>query len=113
MKKISSILIAMTVFLSASFGQAKQENAKTNKKQVASAAAVPKATAKTQTNAASVKKTAAVPEAKPVAQAPQTKKDGTPDKRFKANKIAKPSPDLVLKKDGTPDKRYKVVAKKP
>lgn len=29
----------------------------------------------------------------------QMKKDGTPDKRYKANKM--------LKKDGTPDKRYK------
>lgn len=29
----------------------------------------------------------------------KTKKDGTPDKRFKENK--------KLKKDGTPDKRYK------
>lgn len=29
----------------------------------------------------------------------KTKKDGTPDKRYKANK--------QLKKDGTPDKRYK------
>lgn len=32
--------------------------------------------------------------------ASKTKKDGTPDKRFKENKH--------LKKDGTPDKRYKV-----
>jgi hypothetical protein len=31
---------------------------------------------------------------------PQTKKDGTADKRYKANKTK-------LKKDGTPDKRYK------
>ena len=31
---------------------------------------------------------------------PQTKKDGTADKRYKANKVK-------LKKDGTPDKRYK------
>ncbi|MBB6131642.1 hypothetical protein [Mucilaginibacter lappiensis] len=31
---------------------------------------------------------------------PQTKKDGTTDKRYKANKVK-------LKKDGTPDKRYK------
>ena len=30
----------------------------------------------------------------------KTKKDGTPDKRYKENKH--------LKKDGTPDKRYKV-----
>ncbi|MBV4357228.1 hypothetical protein [Pinibacter aurantiacus] len=35
-----------------------------------------------------------------------TKKDGTPDKRYKENKTAK---DTVVhaKKDGTPDKRYK------
>lgn len=32
--------------------------------------------------------------------AAKTKKDGTPDKRYKENKH--------LKKDGTPDKRYKV-----
>ncbi|MBB6108086.1 hypothetical protein [Mucilaginibacter lappiensis] len=34
---------------------------------------------------------------------PQTKKDGTADKRYKANKADK----TKLKKDGTPDKRYK------
>ncbi len=33
----------------------------------------------------------------------QTKKDGTPDKRFKAHKEKK----VRLKKDGTPDKRFK------
>jgi hypothetical protein len=32
-----------------------------------------------------------------------TKKDGTPDKRFKETKKT----EVVLKKDGTPDKRYK------
>lgn len=37
----------------------------------------------------------------------QAKKDGTADKRFKANKTAKGP----LKKDGTADKRYK--ANKP
>lgn len=34
------------------------------------------------------------------------KKDGTPDKRFKVNKVTH-SKKVVLKKDGTPDKRYK------
>jgi hypothetical protein len=34
----------------------------------------------------------------------KTKKDGTPDKRYKENK--------KLKKDGTPDKRYKDNKKK-
>lgn len=33
------------------------------------------------------------------------KKDGTPDKRFKANKAA--AAEGPKKKDGTPDKRYK------
>ena len=38
-----------------------------------------------------------------------TKKDGTPDKRFKANKVVvKPT-----KKDGTPDMRYKENKMKP
>jgi len=38
--------------------------------------------------------------------AAKTKKDGSPDMRYKANKeAAKPAPKL--KKDGTPDKRYK------
>lgn len=35
------------------------------------------------------------------------KADGTPDKRFKANKAAPATPAGPLKKDGTPDKRYK------
>jgi len=34
---------------------------------------------------------------------PQTKKDGSADKRYKANKVK-------LKSDGTPDKRYKANA---
>jgi hypothetical protein len=51
-----------------------------------------------------VKKDAKAPVA---AQAPaqHLKKDGTPDKRFKENKVA-PAPKH-LKKDGTPDKRFK------
>jgi hypothetical protein len=36
-----------------------------------------------------------------------TKKDGTPDMRYKANKDAAKTPPQHLKKDGTPDKRYK------
>ena len=36
-----------------------------------------------------------------------TKKDGTPDKRFKENKKTTPAITVPVKKDGTPDKRYK------
>ncbi len=35
------------------------------------------------------------------------KKDGTPDKRYKANQKAKPMVAGPMKKDGTPDMRYK------
>ena len=36
------------------------------------------------------------------------KKDGTLDKRYSANKSAKPAPAVgPVKKDGTPDKRFK------
>jgi hypothetical protein len=42
------------------------------------------------------------------AKAGPTKKDGTPDKRFKENKDAnKDKPAGPTKKDGTPDMRYK------
>jgi hypothetical protein len=36
-----------------------------------------------------------------------TKKDGTPDMRYKANKDAAKTPPQHMKKDGTPDMRYK------
>ncbi len=36
----------------------------------------------------------------------QTKKDGTPDKRFKANKTVKEKP-VPTTKSGKPDMRYK------
>lgn len=36
----------------------------------------------------------------------KTKKDGTPDKRFKENK-KDATPEVKKKKDGTPDMRYK------
>ena len=46
--------------------------------------------------------------AKTPATATHTKKDGTPDKRFKENKTAAtPAATTHVKKDGTPDKRYK------
>ena len=41
----------------------------------------------------------------------QTKKDGTPDKRFKGNMRVKPKP-MPTTKAGTPDMRYKT-NKKP
>ena len=53
-------------------------------------------------------KTMATTPARTAATAPgPTKKDGTPDMRYKANKDAAKTPPQHLKKDGTPDMRYK------
>jgi len=43
----------------------------------------------------------------PAAAAGPTKKDGTPDMRYKANKDAAAAKPVHLKKDGTADKRFK------
>lgn len=88
MKKIFALLLAVGVFATTSFAQTKPAAAKTP---------------------APVKKEAVKPAEKPkvvtTTTAP-TKKDGTPDKRFKENK-ATAKPTGPTKKDGTPDKRYK------
>lgn len=55
-----------------------------------------------------------IEKAKPAAAATTAtpvKADGTPDKRFKANK-GKRAPEGKLKKDGTPDMRYSENKKK-
>ncbi|OQP53392.1 hypothetical protein A4H97_23370 [Niastella yeongjuensis] len=46
-------------------------------------------------------------------EAAPTKKDGSPDMRYKANKNAAADTTKHLKKDGTADKRYKENKKKP
>lgn len=81
MKKLSTLLLALMMMVSGvTFAQTKGA-----------------AKAKPATTTQAAPKEKASPEAKPAA-APM-KKDGTPDKRYKANK--------KLKSDGTPDKRYK------
>lgn len=79
MKKLSSLLLALTMMVS---GVSFAQNTSAPKAKSATTQAAPKEKAS--------------PDAK--AAAP-VKKDGTPDKRYKANKH--------LKSDGTPDKRYK------
>ncbi len=82
MKKLLIALTAMLCLGTASFSQTKKTA--TKPKPASTVAAKPAATAK---------------------PAP-TKKDGTPDMRYKANKEAA-KPAGPLKKDGTPDMRYK------
>ncbi len=63
-------------------------------------------TPKKKTGKATAATTAAT--AKPATTAGPTKKDGTADMRYKANKnAAKTTTTTHVKKDGTPDKRYK------
>jgi hypothetical protein len=84
MKKLLLALTAFVVMTSMTFAQKKEApKAKTEK-------------------AAPAAKPAAAPAAGP------TKKDGTPDKRYKENKGAPTTaPAGPTKKDGTPDMRYK------
>ena len=76
MKKIASLLLGFTVLVIATFAQPKMQS----KKEVTK-----------------------VEKSVNPSKAPKLKKDGTPDKRFKA---AKPA-EGPLKKDGTLDKRFK------
>ena len=86
MKKIICVLMSMLIMSSASFAQ--NQPAKP-------------ATKKANATAPAAKQVAAKP-----APTPKLKKDGTPDKRFKENKVAA-KPAGPTKKDGTPDKRHK------
>jgi hypothetical protein len=100
MKKLA-LLLAVVFISVATFGQTPTATSKTTTKtdQV-------KPATKTQTVAATQTKTI-----KTVADTSKTKvavkKDGTPDKRFKANKTTSVKPKGPVKKDGTPDMRYK------
>ena len=89
MKKI--ILVASLMFAFAGFTIAQTTPASTTKK-TGTSAKTTATTAKTTTTAAG-----------------PTKKDGTADMRYKANKDAAKAQTTTthVKKDGTPDKRYK------
>ncbi len=84
MKKLFSALMLLAFMATAAFAQ------------VPAKATSSQTTTKTSMKAAATKQTAGM-----------MKKDGTPDKRFKANQAAKPMAAGPMKKDGTPDMRYK------
>lgn len=82
MKKLATLIAALMLLVSGAAFAQNSTPAKPLKKETRKAA-------KTE----EVRQMSAAPEAAPL------KKDGTPDKRYKASR--------KLKKDGTPDKRYK------
>ena len=92
MKKFIVAIAALVCMASVSFSQDKKMN---------------KAKTPAKAGMAAKPATPATP-AKPAASASKMKADGTPDKRFKENKVAAGP----LKKDGTPDMRYKANKKK-
>jgi hypothetical protein len=107
MKKLVLSALALVGIVSFSIAQTAAKTAAPAAKpkmETAKKTAAPATSAKLVS--APVAKTAAVPAAKPATAATATplKKDGTPDKRYKANQTVPAGP---LKKDGTPDKRYK------
>lgn len=111
MKKITSLFMGLVVLATASFAQPKMESKKADKKTETKMAPAPKMAPATKMSAA--EKMKQTPKPAPVikmvpksdAKAAPVKKDGTPDKRFKANKGGKM--EGPVKKDGTPDMRYK------
>ncbi|MCW3116592.1 MAG: hypothetical protein JWM28_674, partial [Chitinophagaceae bacterium] len=107
MKKLLIAAIAFLGISAASFAQTpaapKDTKAKTAVKQTDAKAKV--ATTAVKSPAAKTAATTKDATATKVNAATPVKKDGTPDKRFKANKDA--TKTAHLKKDGTPDKRFK------
>ncbi len=108
MKKILIAAVAFLSFSIAGFSQATPAKTVPVKKETTKVAAAPGATTKTgvaASNPAPATKAAATSK-KEAAGDVVTKKDGTPDMRYKQNKAAAAPPKHV-KKDGTPDMRYK------
>lgn len=102
MKKILFLLLSSAVISTFSFAQSPAKKVEP-KKQVAKAEV--KAEAQSGATVESQKpKGKDTPKVAPI----KTKKDGTPDMRFKENKEnAKSDTTKKLKKDGTPDMRHK------
>ncbi|MFL5740014.1 MAG: hypothetical protein ACJ75B_07345 [Flavisolibacter sp.] len=99
MKKLLLITVLMFGIHAFGFAQTKGKQATKTDQTTTRKVTAPK---KTQT--ATVSSTTATTAGSSV----KTKKDGTPDMRYKENKeAAKTKTTAHVKKDGTPDKRYK------
>lgn len=100
MKKLTSFIAMAVLGLSTAFAQT-PASVKTKQAVNSTKAAVKKTEAKVE----KAKTTPVVAKKSVVAPAGPTKKDGTADMRYKANKVGKPVGPT--KKDGTADMRYK------
>ena len=101
MKKFIIAAIAFLGISTITFAQTTAATKDTKKTHAVKHATAQPAAAKPNTS------TAAVTPASPAQPAAAAKKDGTSDKRNKANKDAAKAKKTHLKADGTPDKRHK------
>ena len=109
MKRILLIAGLMLSFAGFSFAQDATSHTTAKKAKDKGTQVAPKTATTPATAATPAKPATTATAAKPATTgAAPTKKDGTPDMRYKANKEAKPAPATThVKKDGTPDKRFK------
>lgn len=105
MKKLLMAALVLIGFSAATLAQTTPAVKKTEPSKVQVAKKTTPVPAANKATSATTKPTAAV---SPGAAVP-LKKDGTPDKRYKANQGSTTGP---VKKDGTPDMRYKANKKK-
>lgn len=107
MKKLMLAFAMLLTMSTVSFAQTRQSGKKKD-----NTAAAPVAKSSRQAKQESTGTTAPeVAKPAPSQKAGPAKKDGTPDKRYKANKVAADT-TVHKKKDGTPDKRFKENKKK-
>jgi len=113
MKKHVLSFVILVIFAAFCFGQtapAKTDNPPKKATTTASTKTAPGTGKSATASKTASTKAASVSSVKPTTAtaAGPTKKDGTADMRYKANKgVAKTPPTTHVKKDGTPDKRYK------
>lgn len=99
----ASMLLGFTGLASAQTAPAKA----TNPSQKMEAKKGGKMEAKTSSSTTSGSQTTTTSSKQTATTGTPVKKDGTPDKRFKANQTTTTTATTHVKKDGTPDKRYK------
>lgn len=102
---MKKLFLATLILAGLSFSSMAQTTPTAKKAEVKKAGTTAMTSTKSPAKSAMVTPTAKVEKVTPASQAgTKLKKNGTPDKRYAANKH--------LKKDGTPDKRYKSNKKK-
>jgi len=107
MKKTMLAAVLMLFFAAFSFGQFFPDKTTTTDKKATTATAKSSTSTPAKASTSTASKASTATTSKTASTAGPTKKDGTADMRYKANKEAAKPTTTHVKKDGTPDKRYK------